>query len=362
MQASLRGGSRAVPESFAWEGPELYPDPVVTANIYCLHGLDEVIRQVIAPFWHRFRAEDPDQLCDLWLLRYSKCGDHLKVRLHGPEVQAPRMRQLLQDAAESFLTSLGPPGDEPPPQRWKNVPPVDVEDQAEAHYPDRTFLWTEYRRSDVSLGRKPLLLDDRYTALFTHCLGRATERVLAAFAAHGGDKIPHSLRQTTLWRGVIAGLAALGFPAERRAAYLVYHRDWLLRFGLVKSGIPSENATGVLARFDERVEKMGSSLDAVRHTAAGQWSAGGGSLEPDSGWREALRDLLHYVTGLCSDSAYHVDPFAPDPVFTPFFKVFHGFANQLGLNMFDEALAYHVLLCATAPEAVERGQISLVGG
>jgi len=343
----------------------LYPDPLLTANIYCLDRLDDVIRRAVAPFWNELKARNPGGSSYLWLLRYSKSGDHLKVRLHGPESRREELREGLEDSADSFLRSLGPAEEGPPPVRWKNVPPVDAEDEAEESYPDRTLLWTHYRRSDVSLGRKPLLLDDRYTALFTTCLAQATELVLAAFSSEVGDKIPHNLRQTTLLNAIIAALGALGFSPDRRREYLTYHRDWLLRFALLKNGVPSAAAAEVLERFERRLPTMEKTLDFLRRTAGEQWDRGGREDEAShaaASWRHSLRDLYLHVQNLCTSPEYHVDPFAGDPTFTPLFKVLHGLGNQLGLLMLDEALGYHILLVATSPEAAGRNSLQLVAG
>lgn len=344
----------------------LHPDPILTANVYCLNGLDDVIRRAVIPFWRELKRRDTEDLCYLWLLRYSKGGDHLKIRLHGPDPWREEMKRMLGEAVELFLASIGPAPEAAPPKRWKGTPPVDVEDAVEAPHPDRSLLWTEYRRSDVSLGRKPLFLDDRYTALLTTCLGRATEQLLEAFARESGEKIPHSLRQTTVLNAAIAALGALGFSPEKRTEYLIYHRDWLLRFALVKSGVPSAASPEVIERFDRRLPGMTKTLDLLRRTAAEQWEGepgSGGMAGPVARWRDALKDLARYLRVLCTDPEYHVDPFASDPVFTPVFKVLHGLGNQTGLLMLDEALGYHILLAATAaPEAVGRNSVQLVAG
>jgi hypothetical protein len=344
----------------------LYPDPVLTANVYCLNGLDEVIRRAVAPFWRELKQQDVEDLCYLWLLRYSKGGDHLKIRLHGPESWREEMKRGLGESIERFLASIGPAEDTPAPKRWKGVPPVDVEDEVETPHPDRSFLWTEYRRNDVSLGRRPLFLDDRYTALLTTCLGRGTELLLEAFAAERGETIPHSLRQTTLLHAAIAALGAVGFSPEKRTAYLVYHRDWLLRFALVKNGVPSVAAAEVIERFDRRLPGMAKTLDLLRRRAAGQWEEGraeGRAEGTESRWRDAMGDLARYLRVLCTSPEYHVDPFASDPLFTPIFKALHGLGNQTGLLMMDEALGYHILLAATAaPDALGRNSVQLVAG
>jgi hypothetical protein len=325
----------------------LFPDPVVTANIYRAGRLDEVIHRVMAPVWGEFQQHDPDHACYLWLMRYGKGGEHLKVRFHGPEVLAPRFRDPLGEAVEAYLAGL-PENVEPLLKKGvAGAPPIDVEDNVEEDHPDRSFLWTRYGRSHVSLGGKPFLLDDRYAALFTTCMAKACEQVLALQLDDQGA-FSHKARQTTLLKALIGGLAALGFPPEKRAQYLAYHRDWLLRFLLPKERRAEvEPVQGFQGHFDERLAKMGKILETLGRAAAEEWQD---RTEPQtkfrgSGapWRRALVDLYLYVRPFGSDPDYHLDPFASDPAFSPVFKVFHGLGNQLGLNLAEEAFAHHIL-------------------
>lgn len=318
----------------------LFPDPALTASIYSSGRLDPVLFGAIVPFWRELRRHDPERLCYLWLMRYGKGGEHLKVRVHGPESLRLRQRRLLEEKVTGLLGSL--PETAPPQGKPGRAPAIDAEDEAAGH-PDRTLLWTTYRRSHISLGGKPFLADDRYAALLTRCLGAGCERVLALSPGADGS-LPHAARQNALLNALIPGLAALGFPAGKRADYLAYHRDWLLR-----SILPTDQRAEAAAverlcrRFDERIARMGETLLAIQEAAQAEWE-GDGEEGPNEDWKRSLAALLNYVAPLCRDPGYRLDPFASDPVFAPVFKVFHGLANQLGLRQVDEAFIHHLLL------------------
>lgn len=322
-------------------------DPVLTANVYCSGRLDAVLFQAVAPFWRELRPRTPE--CFLWVMRYGKGGEHLKVRVHGPEPRRALLRDLLEEKVTAFLAAL-PPLPATPPPAWREwAPAIDAEDETYGgDHPDRTLLWTTYGRSALSLGGKPFLSDDRYAALFTRCLAAGCERVLSLEPGADGA-LAHPVRQRAFLRALLAGLAAFGFPSGERASYLAYHRDWLLRFSLpMEERAESEPVERLCRLLDERIARMGDSLLPIRRAAESAWhgsgEAGEGENDPDAGWRRSLAGLLGYITPLCRDPDYRLDPFASDPVFAPVFKVFHGLANQLGLKRMDEAFACQVLL------------------
>jgi hypothetical protein len=325
--------------------PARFPDPVVTANVYCDRRLDEAIHGALAPLRRTMAAEDPEGLWRLWFVRYPRRGEHLKVRLHGPEAAAPRLRELLAEAAAACFAALPAVAGDEPRKDGREVPPIDPEDETAEIQPDRTLLWTRYRRNHISLGGKPLLDDDQYAALITTCLARGGELVLAALQPDGEGRFPHSPRQTALLRMLIGGLGALGFGSEKSAGYLAYHRDWLLRFTASRSNTGSEKVRQTLEQFDQRTERMGEALATLRGLALDAWSGKQrDSLDgTDAGWWRALRDLQGYLDRFRGDADYQLDPFATDVVFSPVFKVFHGSANQLGLNMLNEAFSHHLL-------------------
>src|SRR6185436_8505662 len=128
--------------------------------------------------WAEIQRRDETGSSYLWVMRYAKGGDHLKVRLHGPEHQRSWMRKFLTGIVEPYFSTLGPP--EPGALRKSRdlATPIDQEDRAPDLYPDHTLLWTVYERSHISLGYRPYLNDDVYISLLTRCLGRSTEVLL----------------------------------------------------------------------------------------------------------------------------------------------------------------------------------------
>jgi hypothetical protein len=323
-------------------------DPVLTASIYSNRGLDELIYGAIASFRARLREHDPAAAWSLWMVRYSRGGEHLKVRLHGPAQERELVQRLLEEAVEAHFAALPKPSKGVVRISRPDAPPIDPEDEALGDRPDRTLLWTGYRRSHVNLGPLPFLADDRYAELFTTALARGADLVLDALRPDAEGKIPGTLRQRALVLGLVNGIAALRFAAEDRAAYLAYHRDWLIRFNVADQ----EKEEELRARFDHRVEGMAPALEQVRRIAEAEWEAGSGL--PAAGWREAVSALFAYLARFRGNPEYRVDPFTDDAAFPPLFKIFHALANHLGVGMFDEAFVHHLLLRATAADLAGR--------
>lgn len=321
-------------------------DPVLTANIYCDRGLDELIHGAIIPFRARLRESDPGGGWSIWLVRYSRCGEHLKVRVHGPEERREHARQLLDDSVRAHFAAL------PAPAAGSRVshpdaPAIDAEDEATSDYPDRTLLWTRYRRSHVNLGPPRLLEDNRYAALFTACLGRGADLVLDFLAPDAEGRVRGTARQRGLLHALFSGLAAVGFAPEEREAYMAYHRDWLVRFSV--SGPDAE--AEVRSAFDRRVEGMASLVGQLRRLGNARWDGATANLTGvEAEWRSALHALLGYLVAFRRNPDYRLDPFTDDPVFPPLFKVFHALANHLGVRMLDEAFTHHLVLRATSRE------------
>ena len=329
------------------------PDPILSANVYCSGRLDEVIERCMVPFWTAARDRDETGASYLWVMRYAKGGDHLKIRLHGQEPQRSCMRELLTAVVEPYLSSLGPPEPDTPRKSRDLATPIDQEDRAPELYPDRTLLWTLYERSHISLGYRPYLHDGVYVSLLTRCLGRSTEVLLGrGLQTDASGRWSHPAVQTVLLKALMAGLSALPFDPRERTLYLLYHRDCLLRGILKQAGSAGgpQKMEETLNRFRRQIQGLGEGVDRLARTARSLWQPGEeGNWEGEiEAWRGALRDLADYVLRNCGDLAHHVDPFAESPLFPPLFKTFHGFANQLGLTPLNEAFAHSLLMTATA--------------
>ena len=329
------------PSVVAEPEPAGNPDPRLAANLYCAGRLDRVIHEVVAPFRRELRAIDPERRYRLWILRYARGGEHLKVRVHCPEELAPILQENLEAAARRFFSSLDGPAE--PLSRRKGAPPVDDADLEDGFHPDRTLVWTRHRRSPVVLGDPSLLGNDAYVARLIACLGDGCEAVLDAFELDGGT-VPFRRRQYTLSRILAAGLRAV-FPdlAERRA-FLAYHRDWVVRSLVLGAGAGPEKARSLLERFRAEghapIKSLVDSLDAP----------GRGIDRCEAAWCESLTALRSFLDPLTGDPDYDLDPFANGPVFPALFKVFQGIANPLGISPLNEALAHHLLLRATGED------------
>jgi hypothetical protein len=274
------------------------------------------------------------------MVRYAKGGMHLKVRVHGPGAGGTRARDLLRESVERFFATLPPRDPEAPRAGRPELPAVDEEDAAREPHPDRSLLWTTYRRSHVNLGPDVFLEDDGYVARMCTALAAAGELALDTLepGVTGGRRL------TALRRAVLAGLRAAELDAGQRAAYLAYHRGWLLRFLFWQQ----EKEDEAVATFDQQAGRMGAAVDGLRRDVEGEAGERGE-------WEHAVASLAAHVSGYRGTPGSDVDPFSADPVFPAVFKAFHGLANQLGVDMRNEAFVHHLLLRAHEPRPAAVG-------
>lgn len=264
------------------------------------------------------------------------------MRVHAPAAQRDEVARLLDSQTRRLFADLGPPPAADASEDGFAAPPIDAQDEAELAYPDRTLLFTDYRRSQVTLGNTELLDEDRYVALMTRCLGADCELAIAALAA---ESVSKGARQNALLKAAISALGALAFEDQERAEYLVYHRDWLIRFAIESAAKQEE----VLALFETRIGGA-AGVEQLGRIASAQWGRSR-AIPADGAWERNLAALRSYLVDL-GDRSYSHDRFARHPSHLPIFKVLHGLANQLGASMLDEAFTYHMLLRATAGDRV----------
>ena len=326
--------------------PTLFPDPIVTANIYCRGLLDQLLYGAIAPFWQRFRDRDPEGACYLWVSRYFRCGEHLKIRLHGPRGFKAAMRQELTAAVETFFTTLERADDEPKRGMHEELHPLDVEDEASEPYTDRTLLWTHYRRIPGTMGREPLSDDVQLAALFTLCLSRGTDIILDEIHPGPDGNIPYRLRSSLVLKFLVAGLASLPLRDDQRLDYLAYHRDWL-------TAATESDHHGLLERFDRKIQADPSTLQSLRQTFESQKRISP-EEQPDPryrAWQRSFAELFAHVLKLSGGSGFESSLHLRDQVLAPVFKILHGLANQVQVGIFNEAFLAHLLRSALGSAA-----------
>ena len=319
-------------------------DPIVTANIYCSRRLDDLMKAAIVPFWSQVSAEFEDAGCRLWLMRYAKRGEHLKVRIHAPEALKDRLVTALKACVESYFQSTAGSSGE-----WLSnpaVPPIDIEDQSPEDQEDRSFLLTTYRRSPVCFGEPTFCADDRHVALFCRAMAAQAELLLSRLAPHADDSTFGQRRQNLLIQQVIAALAAVGFDDGKITDYVKYHRGWLTRSLVSKGDARSTTEESVAGFYSGKLDRMGPAIEGLTRLLAARHQAQESRDPLMDRWRDAVSDLFGHVEAYRGDPRYDFDPYTDDHAFLPIYKVLHLGANQLGLRISGEAFVYYLLAAA----------------
>lgn len=332
------------------KGGAVYPEPLLSANIYCSGRLDGVIGRAVAPF-RRELAEDPASY--LWMIRHSRGGEHLKVRWHGPPALRERARDLLEERVRELFTAFAEAAPAEPDAAHASHPAIDLEDAVQTPYPDRSLLWTDYRASPVTFGAPVLAEDPELRRRFTRVLGAGAALVVDLFeqAAASGEEVPAGRRQSLVFKLCLLAWQALPVDAGVRARYLAYHRDWLVRWMLAHADPATTSRETILALFDRKAAAQGKTVDVLASLMAVGAGDGWASEDgPHGAYRRAVQELFEHVDGFRGVPAYRLDPYTEDPTFLPLFKVLHNLANALGLGIRNEALTYHLLTVAAGVE------------
>jgi hypothetical protein len=327
--------------------PAVTADPIVTANIYCKGRIDELLLDGVRGFRDDIHRSYQTDSVLLWSMRYRRGGEHLKVRVHAPDSLADTLRSMLTRHLEKFIASSDSVDGASGNLTGALDLPIDLNDACDSDYTDRQLLWTQYVRSHVSFGGNPFLDNDDYVRRFVTCLSSGTDLILTGLRLNAKKQISNISRQMLLWRLLLEMFAAFRMPKEEAAIYLSYHRDWLIRFTILKLGAESEKSTDVLASFNQHISRLEPPIRSTLRSMVKSVLDLDGCFAPSthpSDWQSSLKQLADYLSTLVSDPIYHIDPHARKPQYAVWFKILHGTANQIGLLLLDEALAHHILL------------------
>jgi hypothetical protein len=312
------------------------PDPILCANIYASGLLDDVLERVVLPYRAQLTNGAGLERCRLWVVRYSRGGDHLKVRVHGEVEQRDTLRRLLQTQVDVYLASLRDSRAAVPRIIRDNVPAIDPEDEVKPPVQDRSLVWTTYRRSHITLGGAPWIEDDHFVDLAYECLSAACD--LALDAVEQGTLRAGSGRQKALIKGLLTGVAALRLGgAEQNAVYIKHHVDVLLRFFVDETAKEEQ----LRSHFADRLQR-GNTVAQLAGLVRAAWLDGDG-VDHAARWPAAVAALAAYTGSFAGHPEYQVHPFTSNVTFPPAFKMFHGLANQLGMQWADEAFVHNLL-------------------
>ncbi|MEM6794271.1 MAG: lantibiotic dehydratase C-terminal domain-containing protein [Acidobacteriota bacterium] len=329
-----------------------WPDPLVTANLYCAGESDRAIVRVLGPL----QRQPGDSSRSLWFMRSRRRGEHLKIRLHCSEREAPRLEAQLLERSASFFAELDAEqrSSQRDPARKSGGAAIDEEDEIEGLAEDRSLLFTTYRRSPVALGGPPFTDRDRFLHLFTRALGAGCSWQLRDGSSSQAS--PPAGRSLLFFRMTLLGLSALGLEPSLRPEMLLYLRDWQVRAPLLQRGAPQHQADRWLERTRQGLEPQAALADAISALALA-YPAGGlpQDLEAvEREWWSALRNLAEDVEAFRESPDFRVDPFAEDMLFAPVIKVFTGAAYQLGMGTLEVARCAQLMLQSLYPQHAGR--------
>ena len=320
-------------------------DPVLTANIYCNRRLNQLMQAAVAPFFRQLEEEFPG--AEINLFRYGKCGEHLKVWIFGDDSLRDRARLLLESHTAPFLASAD--ADPRPEDPWiskSGLPPVDEEDESGEDYPNKTLVFSRYRRSPVLHGSGAYLGDDRHVRLFVATQAAGARLTLEKLAPQAGAESFFKHRQSLFLKVLIAGLSGLDFDRAGWMEFLGYHRDWLIRT-VARFADPGNTPETILEDFETRAAALAGTIPAL--SAHVEYGSRGEILDRDPlllAWRDSVARFFDHVKTYRGRPEYDQDCFTRDFAFLPLFKVFHGVANQFGYRLSHEAYVFHLLLAA----------------
>ena len=304
--------------------------PMISASIYCHGCIDTLLSEVILPFWKATKAFCPQS--SLWVSRYARGGQHLKVRLYLPREEHNKAMKILESLVEMFFSRLSAPaGDGRDAAAY--LPPIDPEDYAEGLRPDRNLVWTRYRYLPEQVGAEPLSSAIGFETAFVRCRAASTEVMLCWLDDLGHGGIAMRKRMALALQLFLVATLAVHSRVEARIRYLTFQRDWLLRV------IPDREQ--VLALLERKVEALVSQRENLNLLVADR--------APNDGvfgsWSRAVSDFVRFClrqTG--RQDLVEVDGGgSQDPICFAISRLIHNAINPIGIGILNEAYLCHLL-------------------
>jgi hypothetical protein len=310
-------------------------DPIIAANIMAAGRLHEVISCLVMPFHAAGKRLFPETF-HMWVRRSLANGEHLKIRIHGNMQDHDDLKRLLCAHAELFFHQ-SPPNSQDYSQAKTHTNELDLEEEMIPPPGNSKLVLTGYRRAPISLPAHPWMEDDAFVRRFYLCLAQGVDLLLEKMASANAGQQTVS-QEALLAEALVHALARI-WPggSSEISEYLIYHRDWLVRFFL-KNEVKQRE---MLEHFEQMALRSHSTVQLLNETFERNWE------QPLSCamnfWTTHLKDIALYCRMFEHRQEYRIDPFTSQVTFPPLFKVFHGFANELGLRPLQEAYVHHLL-------------------
>lgn len=323
------------------EAPE--PLPAISASIYCHGFVDELLREAVHPFWKGVKATFPCSC--LWVVRYDRGGQHLKIRLHVPARAHAALERRLEEAVERFFAGLPAVAGEGR-DAATHLPPVDLEDHAEELRPDRSLIWTKYRYFPELIGAGPLSAAPGFEAAWIRCRAVATEAALDWLDGFEGVKISVQKRMYFGLQLLLAAVYGVHPRVETRARYLAFQRDWLLRV--------SRDRDQALALLERKANALPEQLTAL-HPLVVAASSQAVALD---GWSYAVRDLVRFcLDQLGRQDLADLEEASGELIYLALSRAVHNALNPIALGVSNEAYICHLLRSALTRVQPDGGSV-----
>lgn len=250
-----------------------------------------------------------------WFRRAGKGLTELRIHFHGAEDEAPLWRGRL-------AAGIGRLGGEGEPESIGYSPTPEV------------------------FGGPPFTEDEDYLVLATRMLGAGCEWILSRRDGAGRDLF--------FARLVAHGAASLGMTEEEWVAFLVYYRNWLIRWPLMMKKASQAAADPWTAKLAQRArtadgEAAGEAgLAAFRQAWVGDYEDGAEST-PSVAWDQACTAVGRYLRAQETRPGYRVDPFSENLMSPPICKLVLSLSNALGYTTTEQAVLLQALLQAAGP-------------
>lgn len=302
---------------------------VFSANLYCHGAVDQALRELILPFWQTLRGCHPG--AELWLVRYAKGGEHLKIRLFA-ESGTAALAARLEAAAQEFLAAV-PMASDGLRDPARDLPAIDPEDGGGELRTDRTWLRTRYRYRPEHVGAEPLSAAAGFGAIHQRCRVAATAVLLDWLERHADAEATPGRRLVLATRLLATGVAAAHPAATDQARAFTFQRDWLLRV--------VADPRGARVLFECKTAERPADAGFARAAQAVDSA-------PLAEWHAAIAALAAFGADWCR--ARGEEPASAALVELAVCRLIHNGVNLIGIGLSNEAYLCHRLAASRAAE------------
>lgn len=315
-------------------------DPVVSYQFNCEPAIGPLTIRLLAAFEGLVRESSGSrELPFFWFRRARKDGvETVQIHIHDCPDCGDRHKTALGDLLRDMVVEN----------------PDRAADEDARPAPNLADLG--YARTPDIFGGPPFTEDDEYIGLATQFLGAGCRWSVQFLSSQSSsDKDGSAEKDLFFVRWVAHCLSSMGLSDPERAAFLLYYRNWLIRFPLLMKRSPQSVADQWVEKLQDRAasdpERAQSIRRATTEAVGEDWLRTYDEATPllqDSARSQhsICGRLSDYLASKADQPEYSVDPFSENLISPPVCKLVLGLSNALGYATTDQALLFHLMLQA----------------